>query len=106
MTYSGKLLRTVFALSIPLIICITAEAQPSNSIGKEVSVPVHLTDGQELQMEVTDLISFGAQLFKARWTTQEGQGRPMMKGTGNPVPLRNSFLSPFRHGPMLPNPYE
>jgi hypothetical protein len=72
-------------IAVPLFFGLTAAAQPSSSIGKEVSVPVHLTDGQEFDMKLHELISFGSQLFQARWTTQEGQGRPMIKGTGSPL---------------------
>ena len=104
MAYSQNCLRTASALSIPLIVCLTAAAQPNNSIGKEVSIPVHLTDGQELVMQVGDLISFGSQLFQARWTTQEGQGRPMTKGTGNPLSDPSSPLKFPRNFNRLSGP--
>ena len=51
-------------------------------IGVEVAIPVHLQDGQEFQMPNEDLIEFGRKLFTAMWTTQEGGGRPLTKGTG------------------------
>ncbi|HTS62591.1 MAG TPA: di-heme oxidoredictase family protein [Candidatus Acidoferrales bacterium] len=75
---TGKLL-TLLAAVLPLA------AQVNTSIGQEVAIPRHLTDGEELQMRIPDLIAFGRQLFKARWTVQEGQGRPKIKGTGNPL---------------------
>ena len=68
-------------------------AQSNNTIGKEVSVPQHLRDGEELEMRIPDLVSFGQQLFKARWTVQEGQGRPMSKGTGSPLSDPSSPLN-------------
>src|SRR5947207_15791873 len=60
-------------------------APDGGGIGRELSVPVHLNDGDEFGMSVGDLISFGEKLFSANWTSQEGQGRPLTKGTGNPL---------------------
>ena len=54
-------------------------------IGVEVAVPKHLRDGEEFQMPIPKLIKFGETLFLASWTIQEGAGRPLTKGTGNPV---------------------
>lgn len=54
-------------------------------IGREVAIPMHLQDGQEFTTSLHDLINFGEKLFKANWTTQEGGGRPMTKGTGAPL---------------------
>lgn len=54
-------------------------------VGRELGVPVHLFDGQEYTLETGKLIAFGKVLFKANWTTEEGGGRPMTKGTGRPV---------------------
>jgi hypothetical protein len=67
-------------LLLPLV--TPAMAQTASLIGKEKSVPTHLQDGQELQLDIRQLISFGQQLFQARWTSEEGQGRPLSKGTG------------------------
>ncbi|MBV9200371.1 MAG: hypothetical protein JO320_24365 [Alphaproteobacteria bacterium] len=69
-----------------------ALAQTANLIGKEISVPVHLQDGKELETSIPDLIAFGEKLFTARWTSQEGQGRPLTKGTGSPLAEPNSPL--------------
>jgi hypothetical protein len=54
-------------------------------IGQEVAVPVHLEDGQEFQTSTRQLISHGRLLFTAMWTSQEGGGRPLTKGTGAPL---------------------
>ncbi len=54
-------------------------------LGAEVSVPVHWQDGEEYQRPVRDLIAYGEKLFTARWTIQEGAGRPLTKGTGVPL---------------------
>lgn len=57
----------------------------ASKIGQEIAVPVHLQDGQEFQMTPAQLAAFGKTLFTAMWTSQEGAGRPMTKGTGNPL---------------------
>ena len=56
-----------------------------SQIGREVAIPEHLQDGQEYQRSIRDLIDFGRKLFTARWTSQEGAGRPLRKGTGDPL---------------------
>ena len=78
---------------IPVFACflaLTARAQNATSqIGKEVAIPRHLQDGEEYQLTIPQLIAFGEKLFTAKWTSQEGQGRPNTKGTGQAPPLSN-----------------
>lgn len=57
----------------------------ASEIGKEVSVPKHLNDGDEFQIDTHTLIEHGQKLFDANWTAQEGAGRPLTKGTGAPL---------------------
>lgn len=45
-------------------------------------MPVHLEDGEEQRMPLGKLIAFGESLFVARFTTEDGLGRPQTKGTG------------------------
>src|SRR2546422_29861 len=56
-----------------------------SQIGREVSIPRHLQDGEEFELSIPKLIAFGEKLFRANWTIQEGAGRPLSKGTGAPV---------------------
>jgi len=56
-----------------------------SSVGREVSVPVHLKDGQEFSLPLEALLAHGKLLFSANWTEQEGGGRPLTKGTGRPL---------------------
>src|ERR1700680_4271584 len=75
-----------------LVCCwvLGAWAQDDGSqIGREVAVPRHLQDGEEYQVTIPQLIAFGEKLFTAKWTSQEGQGRPNTKGTGPAPPLSN-----------------
>src|ERR1700674_5696817 len=88
--------------SILALVCsfaLTARAQGDGSqIGKEVAIPRHLEDCQKYQPAVSQLIAFGEKLFTAKWTIQEGQGRPNRKGTGPAPPLSNpSELLVFPH---------
>ena len=48
-----------------------------SQIGREVSIPRHLQDGEEFELSIPKLIAFGEKLFRANWTIQEGAGRPL-----------------------------
>jgi hypothetical protein len=76
---------------IAVLVCcsaLTAWAQDDGSqIGKEVAIPQHLQDGEEYQLTIPQLIAFGEKLFTAKWTVQEGEGRPNIKGTASGPPL-------------------
>jgi hypothetical protein len=63
----------------------TLAAFDGSQIGREVAIPVHLQNGEEYTLSTRELIEFGKKLFTARWTSQEGAGRPLVKGTGNPL---------------------
>ncbi len=68
------------------LLAMVAWAQNSNSqIGREVAIPRHLQDGEEFTTPIAQLIQYGAQLFNAKFTIQEGAGRPLTKGTGPPI---------------------
>jgi hypothetical protein len=61
------------------------QAIPQNEsvVGKEVALQKHLRDGAEYELPVARLVQFPERLFSAKWTIQEGAGRPDVKGTGN-----------------------
>jgi hypothetical protein len=74
------------AVVLSLLIAFSAWGQdPDATIGREVAIPKHLEDGREFQISIPKLIQFGEKLFTARFTIQEGAGRPLTKGTGNPL---------------------
>ena len=80
-------------VSVMLIIWATASTLVSQSlIGREVAVPNHLADGDEFAIPLKDLLAHGRSLFTAVWTIQEGGGRPLTKGTGNPLSNSSSPL--------------
>jgi cytochrome c peroxidase len=60
-------------------------AAQTRKIGREVAIPRHLQDGEEYEISTRALIAFGEKLFSAMWTSEEGAGRPLSKGTGNPL---------------------
>jgi len=81
-------------LSTMMLAGVGVAREPS-LIGREVSVPRHLQNDEEFDLPIDRLIQFGQKLFSAKWTIQEGQGRPLSKGTGDPlVDLLSPLLFP------------
>src|SRR5436309_1485678 len=81
-----KVVLSAVVLATLLIAVLFSNAAGSGKkIGQEVAVPVHLQDGDEVATSTKDLIAFGQKLFTAMWTSQEGAGRPLSKGTGAPL---------------------
>ncbi|HEX8881407.1 MAG TPA: di-heme oxidoredictase family protein [Candidatus Acidoferrum sp.] len=75
--------RSVLVAALTCSSALTASAQ--SQIGREVAIPAHLKDGDEFTIPLRQLIQYGSQLFNAKFTVQEGAGRPMSKGTGAPI---------------------
>jgi hypothetical protein len=78
---------TVVVASMSLgVFALGAWAQDRSAmVGREVAIPRHLRDGEEFEVSLKSLIEFGEELFTAKFTVQEGAGRPLSKGTGAPV---------------------
>ena len=72
------------------------ESGRTKLIGREVSVPRHIEDGEEPRLSISDLLSHGALLFRANWTEQEGAGRPDSKGTGKQLTDSSAPLTGMR----------
>ena len=70
----------------------TTFAQASGSIGYEVSDRQPLSDGEEFDLPLDELLERGGSVFEAEWTPQEGAGRPAMTGAGNPLASPESLL--------------
>ena len=82
----GRMLLRIWFPVLCLLPAIPAAGQSSGSpVGREVAIPTHLQDGEEFTIPMKRLIEFGARLFDAKFTIQEGAGRPFSKGTGNPI---------------------
>jgi hypothetical protein len=89
----------------PLAIAIAALGQsPGSQVGREVAIPIHLQDGEEFTVSIPHLIQFGAQLFNAKFTIQEGAGRPLSKGTGASISDPSSPLVFPRNFDRLSSP--
>ena len=81
-------MRVFVRVLVVLLVCCAAGStlrSQSSPIGREVAVPNHLADGQEYSISLRDLLAHGRTLFTAVWTIEEGGGRPLTKGTGNPL---------------------
>jgi mono/diheme cytochrome c family protein len=88
-----RILASTAALLFLALIALSAWGQDRDSqIGREVAIPKHLQDGEEFELSIPKLIQFGEKLFTAKFTIQEGAGRPLSKGTGAPL---SDSLSPL-----------
>ncbi|PYQ77275.1 MAG: thiol oxidoreductase [Acidobacteria bacterium] len=70
---------------LAFIVCGATVATQTPTIGREMAVPRHLQDGEEFTLSTKALIEHGRTLFTAAWTIEDGGGRPLTKGTGNPL---------------------
>jgi Di-haem oxidoreductase, putative peroxidase len=77
--------RVLTILWLGLIVCGATVSTQSPAIGRELAVPRHLQDGEEFALSARALVEHGRRLFTAVWTIQEGGGRPLTKGTGDPL---------------------
>jgi len=71
--------------SVGLLLALMALGQTSPQIGREVAIARHLQNGEEFNIPIPQLVQYGSALFSAKFTVQEGAGRPMSKGTGAPL---------------------
>ena len=78
---TSRLSATAAATFMLSVLATAASAE----IGSEVAVAKHLNDGEEFEVSVRELVDHGDLLFDAMWTVQEGAGRPLTKGNGNPL---------------------
>ena len=102
-----KILNRLWASIAVLFLLMAAAAwgqSPSSQIGREVAIPVHLQDGEEFTIPMLKLIQHGAQLFNAKFTIQEGAGRPLSKGTGAAISDPSSPLVFPRNFDRLSSP--
>src|SRR3954447_12573984 len=80
-----KLVLFCFIAMVCATTLVVNASSQSRRIGDERAIPRHLQDGEEFQLTTNQLIAFGRQLFTAMWTTEDGAGRPLSKGTGAPL---------------------
>src|ERR1700687_3169445 len=71
------------SLAIVVLLCVAVwNAADATQLGREVAISRHLADGEEYTLPLPELLEYGKRLFNANWTSQEGAGRPLTKGTG------------------------
>ena len=83
------------AIALAALVCTAVAGQEQHPIGQEAAVPHHLRDGDEFKLPLVALVDYGKTLFSANWTDEDGVGRPLSKGTGEPLsdgahPLRGT----------------
>jgi hypothetical protein len=76
-----ELLRPLVALLLTGLL----SAQDTDEIGREVSGYIPTPDSEVAGLSIAELLERGKIAFSALWTHQEGGGRPMTGGTGNPL---------------------
>ena len=83
---------SVLIIATLLVIIPLGQSQEHLLIGKELGLPNHMSDGDELATTPVQLIDHGRRVFQANWTIQEGGGRPLTKGSGAPLADLNDPL--------------
>ena len=96
--------RRLAALSATFVALAAFGESPGPQLGREVAIPVHLQDGEEFTTPIEQLIRYGARLFSAKFTVQEGAGRPQSKGTGAPISDPSSPLVSPRNFDRVSSP--
>lgn len=64
---------------------VRAQADIGAGLGREVSLQQRVLDDEEFGLPGYRLVALGRRIFSANWTSQEGAGRPLTKGNGNPL---------------------
>lgn len=72
----------IAASSAVFVLALGATVVTQAQIGRELSIPRHLSEGEEFSISLRALLEHGRRLFVANWTIQKGGGRPLTKGTG------------------------
>lgn len=74
--------------TVLLVCCFSpglAFGQSADRIGQETSGYIRIPEGRASSLPLTQLLQRGKTAFSALWTTEEGGGRPLTTGTGNPL---------------------
>lgn len=74
-----------FTITALLTFVCVLGATTRSEIGRDVAIPHHLQDGEEFTTSLQALLRYGEKLFTAKFTIEEGAGRPLTKGTGAPL---------------------
>src|SRR4051794_35849431 len=66
----------------PVLLLLVACGMASAQLGSERALTRHLADDEEFRISLEALLAHGGQVFSANWTSQDGGGRPLVKGNG------------------------
>ena len=82
---SPRRIRTSALLVVALFSSSHLAAQTADLIGREVSSYIRVEDSEAASLPLSELLDRGKKAFSALWTNQQGGGRPMTTGTGDPL---------------------
>lgn len=63
------------------VLAVVACVGSAQEIGSEKAVNTHLSDHDLTRLTISEILRHGSKLFGANWTSEDGAGRPLMKGT-------------------------
>jgi hypothetical protein len=86
-------MRTISIAFGILVAVLSGRTVAQLRIGQEIAIAIHLDEGDEFRISPRRLLEHGRQLFAANWTSQEGAGRPLSKGTGATLSDPNAPLT-------------
>ncbi len=81
----GVIVGVVLGLAMPGALALGDEPDVEQNLGRELSVQRRLLEGEQFTLPLPVVLDIGETLFSANWTSQEGAGRPLTKGNGNPL---------------------
>lgn len=81
----GEVSGVLLGLAISGVLARGDEADVEQNLGRELSVQRRLMEGEQFTLPLPVVLNIGETLFSANWTSQEGAGRPLTKGNGNPL---------------------
>ncbi len=87
------------AVAAFLVEVVAFSLSPDDGIGREVAIPRHLANGEEFTTPLNQLIRFGARLFTAQFTVQEGAGRPCFYAGKLRAPQQAPVSAPLSRRP-------
>lgn len=94
-------------LRVPIGLALAVSIGPlalAQELGVEVAIAKHLADGEEFSKKLKKVLDHGDELFAAQWTKNDGQGRPLTGGTGNPLADPNEPLVGARAFNLISGP--
>jgi Di-haem oxidoreductase, putative peroxidase len=83
---------------------VSMSTSSAQDLGVEKAIAKHFADGDEFSKSLKKVLDHGDELFAAMWTKNDGQGRPLTGGTGNPLAEPNEPLTGARRMNLISGP--